>query len=390
VNDTAHRRRWHRLPWVLPIPPRGGTHGPQRSAGRGARALGSIGLLIAFVVVAVVGFEFMRDDRANRIAVVLVALIIGVGGIWVLFWGANSLVDQLPTRIAERVRPYVFIGPALVFLAVYLVYPAINTILLSFQGPRGTEFRGLDNYRFIFTERAGLLAIRNSVLWVIVVPIAAVAIGLAFAVLADRLHRRPEAVAKSLIFLPMAISFVGASIVWRFVYNFRPEGFGEQTGLLNGIWTALGNDPVAWLLSEPWNNLLLMVIMIWLYTGFAMVVLSSAIKSIPDEVIDAARVDGATPWQTFWRIVLPMIASSVVVVLSTIVIIVWKVFDIVFVMTGGQFGTTIIAERMMTEFFTFRNQGRGAAFAVVLFIFVIPLMVANIRRFRAQEEIREA
>jgi alpha-glucoside transport system permease protein len=207
-------------------------------------------------------------------------------------------------------------------------------------------------------------------------------------VLVDRLGRRTESVSKSMIFLPMAISFVGASIVWRFVYNFRPEGFGEQTGLLNGIWTGLGQEPVAWLLQEPWNNVYLMVIMIWLYTGFAMVILSSAIKGVPEDMLEAARVDGANEWQIFWRITLPTIASTVVVVLTTILITVWKVFDIVFVMTGGEFGTTIVAERMITEFFTFRHSGRGAAFAVLLFVAVVPVMIVNIRRFRAQEQMR--
>lgn len=325
---------------------------------------------------------------SNQLLQVVVALVVGVGGIWLLYWGADRLVNLLPLRAATAVRPWVFVGPALLLLSVYLVYPAINTIVLSFRDRRGEGWVGFDNYADIFGDPNGRLAIRNSIAWVIVVPVLAVAIGLAFAVLADRLGRRTEAAAKSVIFLPMAISFVGASIVWRFIYNFRPEGFGEQTGLLNAIWQGLGNDPVAWLLSEPWNNLYLMVIMIWLYTGFAMVVLSSAIKSLPGEVLEAARVDGASEWQLFWRIVLPMISSTVMVVLTTILIIVWKVFDIVFVMTGGEFGTTIVAERMITEFFTFRNQGRGAAFAVLLFVAVLPFMTLNIRRFRAQEEMR--
>jgi len=324
----------------------------------------------------------------SQLAQVLTALVVGVGGIWLLYWVADRLVNLLPVRAAAAVRPWVFVGPALLLLTVYLVYPAINTIVLSFRDRQGRGWVGFDNYADIFGDANGRLAIRNSVAWVIVVPVLAVAIGLAFAVLADRLGRRTEAAAKSVIFLPMAISFVGASIVWRFIYNFRPEGFGEQTGLLNAVWQGLGNDPVAWLLSEPWNNLYLMVIMIWLYTGFAMVVLSSAIKSLPVEVLEAARVDGASEWQLFWRIVLPMISSTVMVVLTTILIIVWKVFDIVFVMTGGEFGTTIVAERMITEFFTFRNQGRGAAFAVLLFVAVLPFMALNIRRFRAQEEMR--
>lgn len=350
--------------------------------------LAPVGVAAALVVAGWWGVGLLRDPDTNRALVVVLALVVGVGGVWGLYWTMDRLADLLPARAAEAVRPWVFVGPALVLLAVYLVYPAINTILLSFQDGRGEGWVGSDNYRDILGSTAGRTAIRNSVLWVVVVPVVAVGVGLAFAVLADKLGRRTEAAAKSIIFLPMAISFVGASIVWRFVYNFRPTGFGEQTGLLNAIWQALGNEPVAWLLNEPWNNLFLMVIMIWLYTGFAMVVLSSAIKSLPVEVLEAARVDGANEWQLFWRVVVPMIASTILVVLTTIVIIVWKVFDIVFVMTGGEFGTTIVAERMITEFFTFRNQGRGAAFAVLLFVAVAPFMAINIRRFRQQEAIR--
>ena len=352
------------------------------------RVAGAIALPIAAIVAARLSFFFLRDAEANRILVVSVALVIGVGGVWVMYWGLDRLVDLIPGDWRERVRPAVFVGPALVLLALYLVYPAIYTIILGFQDADGQEFVGWDNYSYLFTNDDSLLAIRNSILWVIVVPLMCVVIGLLFAVLVDRLGRRTESVSKSMIFLPMAISFVGASIVWRFVYNFRPEGFGEQTGLLNGIWTGLGQEPVAWLLQEPWNNLYLMVIMIWLYTGFAMVILSSAIKGVPEDMLEAARVDGANEWQIFWRITLPTIASTVVVVLTTILITVWKVFDIVFVMTGGEFGTTIVAERMITEFFTFRHSGRGAAFAVLLFVAVVPVMIVNIRRFRAQEQMR--
>jgi alpha-glucoside transport system permease protein len=215
-----------------------------------------------------------------------------------------------------------------------------------------------------------------------------VIIGLAFATLADKLGRRAESTAKAMIFLPMAISLVGASIVWGFVYSFRSAGFGNQIGLLNGIWTGLGHEPVAWLLQEPWNNLYLMVILIWLQTGFSMVILSAAIKSVPEDLLEAARIDGASEWQVFFRVVLPSIASTVVVVITTVTIVVWKVFDIVFVMTGGRFGTSVVAQRMVKEFFTFRNDGIGAALAVVLFVAVIPIMIVNVRKFRQQEEVR--
>jgi alpha-glucoside transport system permease protein len=215
----------------------------------------------------------------------------------------------------------------------------------------------------------------------------AVSVGLAFATLADKL-RRGESVAKSLIFLPMAVSFVGASIVWKFIYSFRPEGFGTQIGLLNGIKVGLGMEPTAWLSLEPWNNLFLMVIMIWLQTGFAMVILSAAIKAVPEDILEAARIDGATELQVFWRVVIPSILSTIVVVTTTMVITVLKVFDIVWVMTNGDQGTEVIAERMIRWFFRNGHFGRGAAIAVVLFLAIIPIMLLNVRRFRAEEEIR--
>jgi alpha-glucoside transport system permease protein len=333
-------------------------------------------------------FEFLRDTEANRLVVVAVALVVGVLGVWLLYWGMDLVVSQLPDQIAEGLRPAVFVGPAVVVLSVYLVYPAVNTIILSFRDNSGEGFVWFENYVKVFTESEYLLAIRNSILWVIIVPFFAVAIGLGFAVLADKLGRRAESFSKSMIFLPMVISFVGASIVWGFIYGFRPPGFGDQIGLLNGIWTGLGAEPVNWLLQEPWNNFYLMIILIWLQTGFAMVILSSAIKSVPDDLLEAARIDGANEFQVFWRVVFPSISSTVVVVGTTIVITVWKVFDIVWVMTGGKFGTSVVAERMITEIFLFRNDGIGAALAVVLFLAVIPIMIVNVRKFREQEASR--
>ncbi len=258
---------------------------------------------------------------------------------------------------------------------------------LSFADSTGEGFVGFENYQYVFTDAAMLRSLRNTVAWILVVPVVAVAIGLGFAVLADKL-KRLESFAKSLIFLPMAISFVGAAIVFRFVYSFRIEGSGEQIGILNAIWTALGNPPVDWLGLVPWNNFFLMAIMIWLQTGFAMVILSAAIKGVPQDIIEAARIDGATEVQAFWRVIVPNIASSIVVVFTTMVINVLKVFDIVWVMTGGQDGTEVIAERMIRNMFTFRHFGRGGAIAVFMFVAVIPVMILNVRRFREEESIR--
>ncbi|HJQ78014.1 MAG TPA: sugar ABC transporter permease [Acidimicrobiia bacterium] len=333
-------------------------------------------------------FEFLQREDINKVIQVVVAVIVGVAGVWALYWAMDRLTNAFPARVGASVRPFVFAGPAMVLLAFYLIYPAVNTFILSFQNSAGNEFVGFDNYTRIFTESIYLIAIRNSVAWVIIVPAIAVVVGLTFATLADKLPRKSEAFSKSLVFLPMAISFVGASVVWTFIYSFRPEGFGEQIGLLNAIWVAFGAEPVNWLQLPLWNNLLLMVILIWLQTGFAMVILSSAIKSVPDDLLEAARIDGANEWAVFRKIVIPSIMSTIIVVWTTILITTWKVFDIVFVMTGGGFDTSVVAERMVTEFFTFFNQGMGAALAVILFIAVVPILVLNIKQFREQEATR--
>jgi len=352
------------------------------------RVVGALAIPIVAFFLLWGTFDFLRDADANRFLVVGVAILVGVGGVFFLFWAMNRVVDLLPERYGERVRPYVFVGPCLVVLSVFLVYPVINTILVSFRDARSEALVGLDNYRFVFTDEDMLRAIRNTAGWIILVPLVAVSIGLAFATLADRL-RHGEAVAKSLIFLPMAISFVGAAVVWRLIYSFRPEGFGSNIGLLNGIMLGLGNEPVPWLQKEPWNNLMLMVIMVWMQTGFAMVVLSAAIKSIPDEIIEAARIDGASELQVFRRIIVPSILPTIVVVTTYMVINAMKVFDIVYVIGSPEAsGTVVIAERMIDWFFISGHDGRGAAIAVVLFLAVIPVMFWNVRRFREQEAIR--
>ncbi|HZM39098.1 MAG TPA: sugar ABC transporter permease [Acidimicrobiales bacterium] len=375
-------------------PPEPGAEEPAgRSPARDAVTIGLfalalvVGAVITWVVLAQ-ALDYMRDRDSNRLLVIGLALALGVGGIFFLFWAMDRLVNMLPRDVSERVRPYVYVGPALVILAVFLIYPVINTIILSFKDNIGQDFVGLDNFKFVFTDPSMLRSIRNTLLWIVLVPLCAVSIGLIFATLADRL-RRGEAIAKSLIFLPMAISFVGAAVTWRLVYGFRPEGFGSNVGLLNGIKLGLGQDPVAWLTIRPWNNLLLIVIMIWIQTGFAMVVLSAAIKSIPDEIVEAARIDGASELQVFRHITVPSVLPTIVVVTTYMVINAMKVFDIVYVMGSPEANQTeVIAERMIQWFFLSNNDGRGAAIAVVLFLAVIPVMVWNVRQFRQQEAIR--
>ncbi len=352
------------------------------------RILTAVAVPVALFLVFSWAFGFMRDGDANRLVIAVVAIVVGVVGVFTAFWMMDQFVNWLPERWRESVRPYVFIGPALVILAVFLIYPVINTGLLSFRDARGRGFVGLENYEFVFSDPSMLRSIRNTALWIVVVPAVAVSVGLVFATLADRL-RRGEAVAKSLIFLPMAISFVGAAVTFRLIYAYRPSGFGTNIGLLNGITDLFGRDPTPWLTVRPWNNLLLMVIMIWMQTGFAMVVLSAAIKAIPDEILEAARIDGASELQVFTKIIIPSIIPTVVVVTTYMVVNALKVFDIVYVIGSPQNNhTEVIAERMIYWFFTGRHNGRAAAIAVVLFLAIIPVMVWNVRKFREQELAR--
>ncbi|MGF1601371.1 MAG: carbohydrate ABC transporter permease [Thermosynechococcaceae cyanobacterium] len=319
-------------------------------------------------------------ENLSRILGALVAIVVGSGGVIALFYVMNALVTALPFKGKARLLPWVYISPALLVLTAYLVLPTIWTVLISFLDRRSEKFVGLDNYIFAFTDSSMLVAFRNNLLWLVLVTGVSVSLGLVIAVLVDKV--KYEAFAKGLIFMPMAISFVGASVIWRFVYAYTPPEF-EQIGLLNAILVQFGGEPIGWLINKTFNNFALIAIMIWLQTGFCMVLLSSAVKGIPGDVLEAARMDGANELQIFWRITIPMIRSTITVVATTVVVLVLKVFDIVFVMTGGRLDTDVIASRMI-EIFP-RDFGRGSAIAVILLIAVIPVMVVNIRRFRQQE-----
>jgi alpha-glucoside transport system permease protein len=344
---------------------------------------GPLRIIISLVVPAVTflalraAFIFMRDAEANKIAIAVVALLIGVGGVWSLYLVTDNLVSVMPQSIRESVRPFVFVGPALAILTVYLVYPTVRTIYLSFLGPRSTEFVGLENYAFALTSKDMLIALRNNVLWLVFVTGFVVSLGLIIAVLVDRIGRW-EPIAKSFIFLPMAISAVGASVIWKFVYSFQPIQ-RPQIGLLNAIYTALGGQPQGWLILKPWNNFFLIIIMIWILTGFAMVVLSAAVKGVPGELLEAARIDGASETRIFFGVIIPYIRGTIITISTTVLIMVLKVFDIVFVMTNGQYDTEVIANRMYREMFTYGNYGRSSALAVILLVAVIPVMIYNVR-----------
>jgi alpha-glucoside transport system permease protein len=290
-------------------------------------------------------------------------------------------------RWEQRLKPYVFVGPAVAIVGLFLVYPAVKTIQLSFANANTTAYVGLDNYVSLFSSASFREALVNNLLWIIIVPALSVVVGLLVAVLADRLGSKSESITKSVIFLPMAISFVGASAIWGFIYDANTVAGEGQIGVLNAITTTLGFDPVIWLqLSRfNFNDFLLMVIMIWLQAGFAMVLMSAAIKNVPEETIEAARIDGASEVAIFFRIAVPQMWPTIVVVFTTILILVMKVFDIVYVMTNGAFGTEVIGNVFYKQLFEFGNAGSSASVVVVLIIAVIPLMIYNVRRFRAEE-----
>lgn len=317
----------------------------------------------------------------------LLAMVLGIGGSFVYFVGINKIIDRVfSDEIQEKVRPWAYIAPVVLILIGYLIYPVINTAYISFFGERSEEFVGLANYEFAFTNDSMLIAFRNNAIWLVVATAGTVGLGMLIAVLADRV--RYERLVKTLIFTPMAISFVGAGVIWKYIYAFRPA-VSPQIGLLNAInVNLLNNEPVAWLFQVPENTFFLILVFIWIWTGFAVVVLSAALKGIPEELIESARVYGANEWQIFWRIMVPMIGSTIAVVATTMVIYILKIFDIVYVMTNGNRKTEVIANRMYKEMFQFRDFGRASAIAVILLIAIVPMMIINIRRFRQQERQR--
>ncbi|GIG25611.1 carbohydrate ABC transporter permease [Cellulomonas denverensis] len=307
--------------------------------------------------------------------------------LFVIVMGAILLLVDRPKRVPRWAVATAFAGPALLLLAWGLVRPALITVWNSFFDRRGQEFVGVDNYTQALTTGQFQGVLVTTAVWVILVPVASTLIGLLYAVLVDR--TRFEKLAKALVFIPMAISMVGASIIWKFVYEFRPNQPGvSQTGLLNQVLVWIGLEPQQFLINSPWNTVFLIVVMVWIQTGFAMTVLSAAIKAIPDDIVEAARLDGLGGTKMFRYITVPSIRPALVVVLTTIAIGTLKVFDIVRTMTGGQFGTQVIANEFYTQAFRQNNQGLSAALAVILFILVIPIVVYNVRQLRRSEEIR--
>jgi len=373
-----------------------------------------IGLAILIPLIAFFflyqGFLFLRAGDAPKWVIALVAIVWGVGGVWMLYYLFNKLVEMLSPEWTARLQPFVFVGPAIAMLIWFLALPALRTFYISLFGRNGppalpvtmaftnpgeyfaalsVQFVGLSNYVAVFTDRLMLGALRNNILfWIgIATPLTVIA-GLLIAVLADR--SKFERTAKSLIFMPMAISFVGASVIWNFIYEVSPVGT-PQIGLLNAIVAGLGGQPHGWTnytAIAPWNNLFLVIIVVWLQAGYAMVLFSAAIKGIPEEIIEAARIDGATEIQIFFRIMIPYILGTIITVTTTIIIFTLKIFDVVWVMTGGQYGTDVIATQFYRQSFINRNSGFGSAIAIVLLLAVVPVMIYNLRQLREQEAFR--
>jgi alpha-glucoside transport system permease protein len=295
-----------------------------------------------------------------------------------------------------RLTPWLYLLPALVVMTTFIVYPGLNTLYLSFRNVDGTDWAGtacvagqpcwgiFENYRYTLTSPVMQTAFLNNLKWIVLMVSGTVLLGLLIAVMADRV--RYEALAKSVIFLPMAISFVGAGVIWRFVYAY--DTGPTQIGLLNSLVTALGGQPVSWLTQTQINTVALIVVGVWMWTGFCVTILSAAIKGVPAEINEAARMDGANEIQVFRHVTVPSILPTLTVIVTTMTITVLKIFDIVYVMTGGNYGTEVIANRMYTEQYKVFNTGRAAAIAVVLVGVIIPMMIINIRRFRAEEAIR--
>ncbi len=358
------------------------------SGGAGRLLTALVALLVALIFLGG-GFAFLRNIQTQQNSTVspaisaALAILWGVGGMVLLFITTYQFVERLPKPWPARLEPWVFVGPALIMLIWTLALPALRTFVLSLQDANSVNFVGFQNYVGVFRDPAMLTVFRNNLLWMVFGTSLTVAFGLMVAVLADR--SRFETLAKALIFLPMAISFVGAGVIWNFVYAAKPVD-SPQIGLLNSIVVSLGGKPEAWTaFFQPWNNFFLIMIVIWLQTGYAMVLFSAAIKGIPAEILEAARVDGATEPQVFFQIMIPYIMGTIITVATTIIIFTLKIFDVVWVMTGGQYGTSVIATEFYRQYFTYNNNGYGSAIATILLIAVMPVMGYNLRQFAKRE-----
>ena len=319
----------------------------------------------------------------------IASIILGVVGSWGLYWVLDRLVRFLPTKAQEKLRAVSFLLPAAALLILVSFLPLIQTLVWSFMDASGEKFIGLQNYIDLFTSTEFLGILLNNFLWIVFVPAITVGAGLMFATLTNQVGPSREKIFKSLVFMPMAISFISAATIWRFLYTYQPPG-RPVIGLLNAIVEAFGGTSQPWLTIDAGrlNSFLLMIIVIWLQAGFSMVMLSAAIKGVPEETIEAARIDGASPREIFFKVVVPQIRGTIMSVFITVLILVMKIFDIVLAMTGGNFNTSVLGYEYYRLFFVESNVGGSAAVVTVLCVLIAPLMWLQIRTARHQEEIR--
>lgn len=325
--------------------------------------------------------NWLLHTKIGQMVLALIAIAVIIAVLLLL----ASLADRLKGRGRNIASVLVFVIPAFFLLTMGLIWPAIQTSYNSFFDRNSVNFVGLQNYLWLFTNADSQRAFLNTAVWVLLVPLVSIGVGLLYALLID--GKKFEKGMKSLLFMPMAISFVGAGIIWRFMYDFRGAG-QTQRGLLNAIIVAFGGQPVRFLQDSPWNTFFLIIVLIWIQAGFAMVLISAAIKGIPIELIEAAKLDGTNAWQMFSKITVPTIRPTLVVVYTTITIATLKVFDITQTMTGAKFQTQVLANQMYDQSFTFGNAGLGSSTAVIIFILVIPIVVFNIRQMLKNKEVR--
>lgn len=331
------------------------------------------------------GFDFLRETELPRLLVAGIAIVGFTAAMIIMYLAADAILQKLPSRWSSRLQPLPFIAPGVIMVAYFVAIPMARTFIASLFNRDGSLFVGLDNYITVFTEPFMLVTFRNNLLWLVFGAGLTVVFGLTVAAVAD--GSRFERTAKAIIFMPMAISLVGAGIIWKFIYAFK-DSSEPQIGLLNAIVVAFGGEPEAWIqLIQPWNNLFLIVIVIWLQTGYAMVLFSAAIKSVPADLVEAAQIDGASRIQVFFTIVIPYIRTTLIAVSATVIIFTLKIFDIVLVMTGGQFGTDVIATQFYNQYFVNRNAGLGSAIAIVLLAAVVPVIIYNLRHLNKSEPL---
>jgi alpha-glucoside transport system permease protein len=313
--------------------------------------------------------------------------ILQILAVLAIFFGFYGVAFAAGARVQGKKQNILalslFLVPAIILAAIGLGIPAIQTFIESFKNADSSQWVGFANYTRAFQDPDILLAFRNTMLWIIISPVVVTALGLGLATMLNKMKR--EALAKSLIFMPMAISFVGGSLIWNLMYQYQEPDM-NQTGLVGQIMKSLGIPLQHLLLWSPWNNLFLMAVYVWGTTGFGMVILSAAIKNIPSDIEEAAQLDGASGFTLFRTVTVPMVKTTIIVVLTTAMVGTLKLFDVIHTMTGGNFKTDVLSNRMFDEHFVYLNNGRGSTLAILIFLGVLPITYYNIRSIRAERK----